>query len=197
MTTDRVVVCDVDGVLADFTWGFSGLLESRNRGNGTQAQWDFPSSREEIARAWKRVDASTTFWQNLPPLISEPDVYDLNQLARRVTVVYMTGREDRDNDTQGQTERWLRMMGLPAGTVILSKDKAASVKAGLAGAGGEFVEVVGFIDDHAGNVNKMADVLRSGKVFIRDWPYNREHVNRHVERVSSLGEFAHRVGESL
>lgn len=192
-----MVICDVDGVLADFTWGFTSILEKRPRGCGTQLTWEFQATGPEISRAWAEVDGSKTFWQELRPLMSESDVDDFRYLTRNVHPVYMTSRKDAGNDTQGQTERWLRMMGMPQGVVILESDKATAVKQGVEGTNGEFVEVVGFLDDSPTTVNKMCDVLRAGKVHIRDWSYNRDAVTHRAVRVSSLGEFAQRVGASL
>lgn len=192
MTTKPIVVVDLDGVLADFVSGFTEMLYQRPRSNGTQKTWQFDASPTQIARAWAWIDESKKFWYSLVPLVTESEVTDAQYLAPKVNFVYMTGREDRSNDTLGQTERWLRFVGMPSGTIILEGDKAAGVSR-LDG------DVLCAIEDRPRNINRL---WHGGThVFVRDWLYNRalgtcsmysdDDVTTCYEapRVTSFGEF--------
>lgn len=180
-----VVVFDIDGVLADFTWGFSGLLEGKNRSQGTQPTWQYEkASSFQVSQAWKYIDTSKTFWQGLPPIVTESEAHDVCELAKQFSVIYMTGREDRGNDTLGQTERWLRSMEMPKGEVILRGDKANAIHH-------LELDVVGIIDDKP---DTLVSLFQEGHpVYARDWAYNRWVAE--VPRVSSVGEFIYLVGQ--
>lgn len=202
--TERTIVVDIDGCLADFCWGFSGLL-GRPHSNGQQKTWLFDSPATDIARAWARVDESKRWWLDLPPLVTEPEVYDLGRLARDVRFVYMTGREDRGNDTLEQTTRWLKMMGLPQGAVILEGDKVRGV-GNMQRSG---VDVIAVIDDRPRTLTRLAHDLGSTglPVFARRWAYNEpkglcdengdDGACRIPMRVGSMGEFVREVRSIL
>lgn len=196
--TKPVVVVDLDGVLADFCFGFTEMLYRRPRSNGTQETWTFDATPLQIKRAWARIDQSKTFWYSLVPLVSESEVSDARHLARSADFVYMTGREERGNDTLGQSTRWLKFLGMPEGAIVLEGDKLAGVRR-LTG------DVYGIIDDRPRNITRLQHA--GEPVYVRDWQYNRRSLSglnaakcaeqseqdgftcEQAMRVSSFGEF--------
>lgn len=191
--TLRAIVFDIDGVLADFTYGFTAILEGRPRSQGTQQTWEFDAPATEVARTWAYIDRSTRFWENLTPLITEGEVGDAVYLCREFDLVpyYITGREDRGNETLKQTSRWLTSMGMPKGTIILNGDKVAALRH-VTQAG---VEVVAVIDDRPQTLAELAHAEYI--TFARDWAYNRVPMPPEVIRVGSVGEYVTRVRRLL
>lgn len=181
-----VVVFDIDGVLADFTYAFSTLTEGVGHTPGAQQTWKFTGPSKDINKAWRMIDASSDWWRKLNLLPTQSEVEEMRTLAKRVDIVYMTGRQDKGNDVKGQTEKWLLGYGLPHGEVMLENDKVR---------GCDIVEVtqrdiIGIIDDKPETV---ADLTAAGfNAYVRDWPYNRA-VGLRIPRVSSVGEFVHQM----
>ena len=174
--TTPVVVFDIDGVLADFCYGFTGILEGESRSSGTQQTWNFEAPPGAVASTWRVVDDSTSFWQLLPPLVTNQDVIAMRHLAERAGIFYVTGREDRNNDTFGQTRKWIQRLGLPHGTLILDGNKRR-IAAG-------FNSLIGIVDDKP---DVLLELSGNGyPVYAMDWPYNREVK---TARVSSVAEF--------
>lgn len=179
-----VVMWDIDGVLADFTYGFTYLLEGKGRSGGTQPTWNFDAPRGAVAAAWRVVDDSLYFWRNLLPLATWQERLAMQHLAQSADFLYVTGREDRGNNTRGQTIQWLYEGGFPQGTVVLDGDKR-SVASGI-------VNLIGVIDDKPDN---LLDLSAGGyPVYAMSWPYNR-HVK--VPTVTSVAEFCALMQEKI
>jgi hypothetical protein len=183
---DRPVVAfDIDGVLADFCYGFTTLHEGKGRSQGAQPTWDFAG---HVDPTWEKVDASRYFWHELPCLASSAERSEMRALADRADILYITGRQEGDNDTFGQTRRWLHDWVFPHGNLILTTDKTPI----LAGFGSA---LVGVIEDRPTLISTM---WKAGlPVYVRDWQYNREIDSRVEGRVSSLGEFVYLMNRRL
>lgn len=187
---DPVAVCDLDGCLSDFSLAFTQRLVAAGRLAAAapcteQATWRFrdslPITRKDEDAAWAEIDASLSFWRSLPVIASFGDILALRELARRVRLVYMTGRIDRGNRTFAQTRNWLARNGFPRGELVMQGDKAKGV-AMLGGA------VVGVLDDKPAALEALR--VAGAPVSAMDRPYNA-HVD--VPRVASVAEWVAQV----
>lgn len=189
----RTVILDVDGVLADFVWGFMSLAYRKFGvpvavyGTIHQAQWDtfHGLSRSQVSEVWQDIKESPDFWYALPRLATPSDFSKVRDLCSRADVYFVTSRPGRDSKVQ--TEDWLKSYDIDNPTVIVSSRK------------GEAAMVVGahaMLDDKPGNV--IFTQYYSPKTFpyIIDRPYNRfdsSVIGSKVARVYSVGEFVDRV----
>lgn len=183
MSEPAIVVFDIDGVLADFTYGFTALHEGRARSQGTARQWQFEG---RVDPTWDLIDRSRHFWYELPVLATRQEREEMWALRRRAEIVYLTRRSDKlGNDTLGQTRNWLTENGFPHGNLILAADKTPILK-------GYGDNLVGIIDDKP---DLLVEMLKARlPAYIRDWEYNRWTgvADLHLmagPRVSSVGEF--------
>ena len=190
---DPVAVVDIDGVLADFSLAFTRRLADRGLipsaiPCSAQQTWNFrdslPVTRNDERAVWAEIDASHTFWAELPVVATEEDRIALHRRARRAGLVYMTGRLDRGNRTFAQTKHWLIGHGFPLGELVMQGDKAR----GVATLGGT---VIGIVDDKPDALETL--VAAGEPVTALTRPYN-EHVL--VPRVAAVAEWAEGCGRT-
>ncbi len=185
------IVFDVDGVLADFTWGFTELRQ-RLYGEGyiitsSEAQsWDEHSAghSDYNRRTWDHIIQSDTFWAGLPKAITESTVDHIIELESVHDLYFATSRIG--TRVKEQTEDWLmNNLLLFTPTVILTKYK------------GEFCKCIGAtmaIDDKADNASAIA-WLTEGKTqsYLLDRPYNRYDETKigssKVKRIYTVDDF--------
>ena len=181
-----LIVFDIDGVLADFTGGFTTHLELAPRHQGTQKTWDFAAPQRSVNKVWKAVDASRSFWYNLPSLLTREEVLEVREHvdALGAHALYLTGREDRGNGTLRQTREWLDAFDFPMGKVVIN----ARDKRGIIESMGQ--RVLGIIDDKPSTVEDLH--AHGYPVYVRDWQYNRD-LGFDVPRVSTVAEFLSRI----
>lgn len=185
----RTLILDVDGVLADFVYGFTRLANklfgSPVYGTLHQRSWDkFDGlDRHQIAEVWAEVRESPDFWFSLPTLTKSEDFERINNFPG--SVYFVTSRPGRDPKTQ--TEEWLIDCGVERPTVLVSskKGEAASILSASA-----------MLDDKAGNVIFSQYFAPKTIPYIIDRPYNKfdgEVIGSKVIRVATVGEFLDRV----
>lgn len=135
------ILCDVDGVLADFNSGFARLLKRINPGvilDTTVSTfpdcWEWPQrygySKEDESRAWAEVKHSGVFWKLLFPFPNGyADVEHLNILQKTHDIYFVTSRPGPT--AKRETEEWLQGRGFNNPTVIIcdSHSKADFVQA--------------------------------------------------------------------
>lgn len=191
MSDKPVVAFDIDGVLADFTYGFTRLHEGKARSQGTARQWQF---RGHVDKTWARIDEDRFFWRNLPALFTHQERDEILNLTKRADLLFVTGRSDpKGNGAFEQTRKWLQQYSLP-GTLILGVDKVGL----LSGLGDQ---LVGVIEDKPDLLVQMAEAHLP--TYIRDWEYNRHSVPlrpadyHYAHRVSSVGEFVYLMERKL
>lgn len=133
---------DVDGVLADFIYGFTnighdlygGLQSSAHN----QVEWDsFPGlTKTQEENIWKVIRDSNFFWQSLPLLLQPLEVTAIRELYCRedVQIYFVTNRFGEK--VRQQTEAWLRnRLDLPSWanpTLITSRNKGEVARAIMA-----------------------------------------------------------------
>lgn len=193
----QIIMCDIDGCLADFVLGFTTLANSIYPSvpitpTEKQPLWDgFPGmTKDQIEFVWKVVDESDGFWSKLKPMTPRMTFVDLNAISRDADLYFTTNR--RGTHVIKQTEEWLYKQGIHSPRVIIVERK------------GELARSIGatfMIDDKAGNAiyaaYHAAPKLRS---FIIDRPYNRfdsEVVGSKVTRVSTMYEFLEYVWKAI
>ena len=199
---------DIDGVLADFIWGFTKLGEQYTGTPPTntwnQLQWDgFNGIDEKLQeKLWEWIGNSNYFWQSLPPLIDRVEAAQIREMivSPESQVYFVTNRIGLN--VRGQTEAWLRRwLELPSWanpTVIIARSKGEVAKAVMA----DFS-----IDDKAENAwcigwlttpqNTKTPDCRS---YLLDRPYNRYDSkvgSSKIRRVATLQEFLNDVKEKL
>ncbi len=193
----QIIMCDIDGCLADFVKGFTTLAHSiwphvPITETLRQPRWDgFPGmTKDEIDFTLKIINESNAFWVGLPTMTPRMTFVDLNAIDRDADVYFTTNRQGAK--VKQQTEEWLHKQGIANPRVLIVERK------------GELARSIGatfMIDDKAGNAiyaaYHAAPTLRS---FIIDRPYNRFDswvVGSKVTRVSSMYEFLGHVWETI
>lgn len=171
-----IVVFDIDGVLANFTRGFTsiaaelGLVEEA-WDNDQQPTWDFNFHVDPV---WAVVNDVPDFWRNLPVLARDQDIEAMWRL--HVPILYLTGRRGPTNVVD-QTERWLLDHGFPLGEIVLSSGKAGYLAH-------RKHEVLAVIDD---SPHVLADLLAGGfPVTAKRAPYNLGLAMRYVGTVKEF-----------
>jgi hypothetical protein len=146
---------DVDGVLANFSKGYSELIIEQTGKNLFQEGdienppvWDWDLHRgytkEEVSAAWKSITASPSFWAMLDPLPDAPEF--LTWLWHSEHEVYfITNR--MGVQPQFQTATFLHQFGYKLPSVVIATDKGQAC-AGLC------IDV--YLDDKAQNAMSVA-----------------------------------------
>lgn len=122
----QVYSIDMDGVLADFVLDFTQIA---NRLFGTpvisthsQTTWDLTETLtgEQCAAVWAEIDGSPSFWLDLKPLATWPELDLLHSLDHdgNTEIQFLTARE-LGVDPKRQTEGWLIGSGFCAPKVHL------------------------------------------------------------------------------
>lgn len=188
MSKRLIIALDIDGVLADFVYGFT--LLARNKVNSTipitwtreQARWDGFKGMDDfqIKATWQHIDASTFFWKALPPLINAKEKASLHALSYATDLYFTTSRR-HGVDTIRQTREWIQdHLNILNPNVIITARKgevAAAINADY------------LLDDKAGNVIYAKYHNPKTQCFILNRPYNHfdpDVTGSKVTRVDSL-----------
>ena len=197
----KAVVFDIDGVLAEFVLPFKSFVNNyipyRIAPTGAQQDWQYRGmSRAEWDDVWQHVRAGKWDWSTLPSLLTVGDTYAIQELRKtgQVTFEYVTNREGPQ--VQAQTAAWLSREGLPQGRISVVADKVDFITKNVP-------NVFAIIEDSPANIIKYVDGGLGDKLYVRDWPYNREgsllrdgtHLDEldYKARVSSVAEFCYAV----
>lgn len=187
------VVYDIDGVLADLTYGLTLRAAARWEHvpvirQESQTSWSFRNalSEDQQREIWRDIDQSETFWDGLLPICSPDDVTRMRWLAsQRYDVVYLTNR--RGERIAEQTLSWLWRYEFPHGRLILTDDKAASARQ-LVEAHPEGWFPAGIIEDAPSNIRALRQARMP--VWVQDRPYNQTSGH---PRVRTVGEFVRAI----
>jgi len=114
-----IIACDIDGVLADFNKGFAKLFPNLDVPLDSPTfppVWDWPehygAEPGTLLAAWKHIETSPTFWDDLDP---EPGALDaLEHLAaawEKHEIYFVTNRFGAT--CKQQSINWLERQGMP------------------------------------------------------------------------------------
>lgn len=164
------IALDIDGVMADFTTGFTKLAEElgitdHHWGPAEQPTWHFDFHMKPV---WQEVDRCQNWWMSLEPLVTPGEVTELNQLIHNygVEVVFITNRGPTSGlSAERQSGLWLEGIG-----VDMRQATVLCAGAGKKGALAAALDIDYAIDD---NVANLEDLRNNGiTTFARTWPYN-------------------------
>ena len=188
MKEQPTILWDIDGVLADFCWGFTEAAGLKPWSHTVQQAWDFDEHlfpKHLQASTWEKVTNTPWWWVGLPSLLTRaPEEEAFRRIVDRNDIqhVFCTHRQGTPN-AQQQSQMWLcDELGVQAPSVVLSKRK------------GEVARAIGAtyaIDDKAQNcscIHWFSDTPQT-KVYVLDRPYNRIELPKRVRRVASIEEF--------
>ena len=184
------IMVDIDGVLADFVYGFT-MLGSEMFGlpvkrNGEQEDWSWSGSGwctpAQENWIWEALKASPTFWRSLPtlPNVGKPDLSLVASEHLRYPLVFVTSRPGLT--AWRQTVDWLEERGIMEPLVVRTtrdlRKPTICRSLGLSAA----------IED---SPSQLEELYKAGIETVKvRWPYNREA--RAWDTVSSLGEALYR-----
>lgn len=192
----KKVMFDMDGVLADFIYGFTSLgrrfFGSPAYSVNAHTQWDrFTGlTKENLKFLWEEIRESKYFWEGLAQCTSNGALLTINDLIETgMADIYFVTNRSAGKNTKQQTERWLQSRGIEHPTVIVTARKGETAKA----LGIDFS-----IDDKAENADCIA-WFTDGKTqsYIIDRPYNAGRFAPHsskVGRVNTVEEFLQTAG---
>jgi 5'(3')-deoxyribonucleotidase len=187
MNGQKTIGVDIDGVLADFN---STYVERVIAITGRDLFpprpfaipcWDYAPiygyTKEEEKLAWVSIIEDPTFWAKLSPYADTEDSikFLVRLIAEGHDVYFVTARPGLNS--KKQTEDWLRRMGMPSPTVLISHSKGLCADA---------LKLDAYIDDRWENAVDV--VTRGVKTFLLDRPWNsvQDAAQRGIVRVTSV-----------
>lgn len=179
MSKEKIILCDVDGVLADFT---GALLEQC--GTSLKASdvnnWDLFSMMEPHCRAKAfKILKGYDFWRNLPVLPHAKEA--IEDLRRQGKVVFVTS--PWANATSGwQCKGW----GYARAHWLKEHFNATHADVIIAYSKG-FVTGDILIDDRFKNIDEWSKMNPNGQAFLMRRPHNRDDAWEDCVRISDYG----------
>ena len=191
----KTILWDVDGVLADFIYGFTSTAGKLSDppfaawGTKVHESGDFGKiipDNELQQRAWYELTHTNHWWSRLPTLLSTQEQMEFHKFTKDMSYrsVFCTARPDSTPEIQFQTQLFLENLGVYMPNVVVSKRKGDVARA---------IEADYAIDDKPENcacIHWISDV-KPTKSYILDYPLiNRQKIlPPKVRRVSSITEF--------
>lgn len=191
------IAIDIDGVLADFVFGFTRYKMKMFPDKGFQIEhtddaknWDdyHAKSSEENKIVWKRIrERDESFWQDLPRLITDSTIHKINMLSQAHNVFYITYRDHKL--ASKYAENWLLSMGLDSVNVVTTRKKGPVCKD---------LDIRFAVDDNVHIACEIADTSPRTVSCLINRKYNQIPTNGHdmapvghhrVVRVDTLDQF--------
>ena len=166
----KIVVFDVDGVLANFEYGYNAMLSRLGRPGIFATQW----SDLGDPNVWSAIENDPFFWLRLPSLVGADTWTRIACLCADEDVYFATARHVCD--PKHSTEQWLRRYLGHKGTVVITQQKARFVKA---------VRATHIIDDKYENIWQARQHCQGAVLLSR--PYNEFGTG--VQRVITVEQF--------
>lgn len=190
------VMFDIDGVLADFIFGYTseavrmGYLDKPLTFND-QVGWDEFGNMtpNQVHKVWDKVLRDGNFWLSLNPLVNEKVFQDINKLNSNYNVVFVTKRDGLM--VQSQTKLWLIKHGVSNPSIILTKRKGEIARA---------LDMQFSIEDKAENaavIHWIADSVPC-KSYLINRTYNLDaSIPKNVKRINSVEQYINDVCEGI
>lgn len=196
-----IIGIDLDGVIADYSHGFSNLLRdmyglSKPIVHEDDAQdWDwtkwYPVTKKEIQEARDHINNRMgNFWSGLSPIYKEfTYIQDFNDNPN-VTVYFLTSRPATQlNSITRQTTTWLAKLGWVNPQVIANDRKEKFVK---------YLGIKYFVDDKVANCVAVKEENPDCNVYLLERTHNSHiEVPDNIKIISSLEYFVNEVTEGL
>ena len=177
---------DLDGVLADFTLGFTQLAyrlkftKEPPHHTSYQTTWDYDF---DVPKLFGVIKHTMNWWMTLETIPSEESIRDLNDIIQEHDIYFITSRPNPavGLHVEMQSREWLRGIG-----VHIDKAHVIATKAGTKGMLCAGLNINIGIDDRPENIEELAeyDIIP----IVRSWKYNEILGNRFT-RVNNLTEF--------
>ena len=180
-----IIGVDVDGVLAQFSGAYAGMLTVQT-GIGFPAEsdewpntwyWDRAAgvTKADESAVWRQIKSSDNFWFGLPPYSGAVEfLVWLKHFG--YDTYFVTNRSGPS--AKHQTERWLHKSGFPEPTVLISQEKDLACRA---------VEITHYIDDKNENCKAVANYAPLTHCYMLKRPWNEPL--QMVPRLDSLKDF--------
>lgn len=194
------LACDIDGVLADFSRGYSEEIQKLDRRapivNGYQQiegwdwiGWYWPRNPDRkyvaqlIDQAWDNLRRNSTFWKNLR-VLDGAGFSLVRDVYKSVPVKFITSRSGVD--VEDQTRDWFHKRMVC--DIDLHIVKGQETKADVCIANG----VDAIIEDSPHFALNCAEF--DIKVYLIDYPYNDHVEHENIVRVRSLTDALKQAG---
>ena len=171
MNNTKVIIFDLDGVLADFDLGFTRLghylFGTPFVSTVQQPFWNFRNvmTTEQQNEVWNVIKKTPGWWFSLPPLIEDDVFIRIWELTNRCEVYFVTHRMHDKTPAGEQSVQWLEYHGIEHPRVIVSPNKGEIAKA----VGAHYV-----IEDNWSNACAIHWMAERCKTFLIERPYNEE-----------------------
>jgi len=176
---------DMDGVLADFSNGFTRFARqlgmdvplTSDLTNPTYGTSHVVGGQDRDARIWEALLQDPYFWEYLPAAVPYDVTRRIDLMQTRHDVYFTTHR--MGVAAKRQTANWLRAHGVHDPTVVLVRDK------GPAAFG---LKSTYSIEDKWENAVDIA-LLSHALSFLVNRPYNQRQTDHGVKRVDTVAQF--------
>lgn len=165
------IIFDVDGCLADYTLGFTTLLNTLDSSPITktidQPTWHIGGNNPDVYnKACRIVSESNDFWYNLESLVDQRIFDTIQGLTLNNDIYFVTARYGRS--AQHQTAMWLHDHGILNPSVIVTPYKGNVALA---------VDATHMIDDRWINVCNTETKNPLTRAFLLKRKYNLDDAN--------------------
>lgn len=189
---------DIDGVLANFSFGFVGILREMGLNlpaNYEPDNWSWTSAGVDdyiMKEAWKLIDNDKPhFWEDLKP--HEEDMNYMSEFFnknadRSCEIYFITSRNSSPNKEfiRVQTERWLRKhLGNPKQLINVIPVTHAMNKINVIDA----LELDASVDDYLPTIINARSIRERHHAYLLAKSWNVDRIGYSVEVVNSLKEF--------
>jgi 5'(3')-deoxyribonucleotidase len=197
----KIIMFDIDGVLADFILGFTALASQKHDvrpfTTDQAKDWHLTENgftKQQLNDTLDEVARTSHFWRDLPlaPNVSPEDLGRIQRLNEQHRVYFVTSRIE-SGDTLQQTRIWFFKLGITPPNVVMSKKK------------GEMARALGAhysIEDKWDNahcIHWISDNPQT-KSYLIDRPYNQVSNAvgaQRVRRIETVKQFLDDVEEGV
>lgn len=196
----RPVMFDIDGVLADFIYGFTTicrrldpdfpLMTNGRARDGVKEQhwyspWEIPGwpyGTEVVDTAWDIVKHSPHFWEELPALVT-PEVFErIGRLGEQRQVYFVTSRVGKR--VWQQTKSWLLERIIYTDPMLIVAHRKGQIALGL--------DAEWCLEDKAGTAVYVGYESPNTHSVLIDRPYNKFEpivLGSKVLRIKTVDEY--------